>query len=61
MSQFNLNAKAFVVNEAVIEPYRRVKLTVGSGTLVEYADAGDAFIGTLLVGPGSCISVAAKH
>jgi len=45
MSQFNLGSKAFVVNEAVIEPYRRVKLTTGSGTLVEYADAGDAFIG----------------
>ena len=34
MSQFNMASKAFVVNEVVIEPYRRVKLTAGSGTLV---------------------------
>lgn len=45
MSQSNIGSKAFVANETVIEPYRRVKLTAGSGTLVEYADAGDAFIG----------------
>lgn len=44
MSQFNIGSKAFVAGEA-LEPYRRVKLSTGSGTQVEYADAGDAFIG----------------
>jgi len=44
MSQFNIGSKAFVAGEA-LEAYRRVKLSTGSGTQVEYADAGDAFIG----------------
>lgn len=44
MSQYNIGSKAFVAGEA-LEPYRRVKLSTGSGTQVEYADAGEAFIG----------------
>lgn len=44
MSQFNIGSKAFVAGEA-LEAYRRIKLSTGSGTQVEYADAGDAFIG----------------
>jgi len=44
MSQENLGAKAFVAGED-LEAYRRVKLSTGSGTQVEYADAGEAFIG----------------
>ena len=44
MSQFNIGSKAFTAGEA-LEPYRRVKLSAGSGTQVEYADAGEAFIG----------------
>ena len=44
MSQFNIGSKAFLAGEA-LEPYRRVKLSAGSGTQVEYADAGEAFIG----------------
>jgi len=44
MSQFNIGSKAFVAGEA-LEAYRRVKLIAGSGTQVEYADAGEAFIG----------------
>jgi len=42
MSQFNIGSKAFTAGEAM-EAYRRVKLSTGSGTQVEYADAGDAF------------------
>ncbi|OGX06475.1 MAG: hypothetical protein A2Z88_03395 [Omnitrophica WOR_2 bacterium GWA2_47_8] len=44
MSQENLGAKAFVAGED-LEAYRRVKLSAGSGTQVEYADAGEGFIG----------------
>lgn len=44
MSQFNIGTKAFTAGEAM-EAYRRVKLSTGSGTQVEYADAGDAYIG----------------
>ena len=44
MSQYNIGSKAFVAAEA-LAPYRRVKLSTGSGNQVEYADAGDAFIG----------------
>jgi hypothetical protein len=36
--------KAFVAGEA-LEAFRRVKLSTGSGTQVEYADAGEDFIG----------------
>ena len=63
MSQLNMGSKAFVVNEAVIEPYRRIKLTAGSGTLVEYADAGDAFIGVSAARGliGEMVSVDLKH
>lgn len=44
MSQFNIGSKAFTAGED-LEAYRRVKLSAGSGTQVEYADAGEAFIG----------------
>jgi hypothetical protein len=44
MSQENLGAKAFVAGEE-LEAYRRVKLSAGSGSQVEYADAGEDFIG----------------
>jgi len=44
MSQFNIGSKAFVAGEA-LEAYRRVKLSTGSGSQVEYADAGEACIG----------------
>ena len=44
MSQENLGSKAFVAGED-LEAYRRVKLSSGSGTQVEYADAGEDFIG----------------
>jgi len=44
MSQFNIGSKAFVAGED-LEAYRRVKLSAGNGTQVEYADAGEAFIG----------------
>lgn len=44
MSQENLGAKAFVAGEE-LEAYRRVKLSAASGSQVEYADAGEAFIG----------------
>lgn len=44
MSQENLGAKAFTAGED-LEAYRRVKLSSGSGTQVEYADAGEDFIG----------------
>jgi hypothetical protein len=44
MSQFNIGIKAFTAGEA-LEPYRRVKLSAGSGSQVEYADAGEDFIG----------------
>ena len=44
MSQFNIGSKAFVAGED-LEAYRRVKLSAGSGTQVEYADAGEDFIG----------------
>ena len=44
MSQENLGSKAFVAGED-LEAYRRVKLSSSSGTQVEYADAGEDFIG----------------
>ena len=44
MSQFNIGAKAFTAGED-LEAYRRVKLSAGSGSQVEYADAGEDFIG----------------
>jgi len=44
MSQYNIGSKAFVAGEA-LEAYRRVKLSAGSGSQVEYADAGDECIG----------------
>lgn len=44
MSQYNIGSKAFVAGEA-LEAYRRVKLSAGSGSQVEYADAGEDFIG----------------
>ena len=44
MSQFNLDTKAFVAGTD-LEAYRRVKLSTNSGTQVEYAVAGDPFIG----------------
>ena len=44
MSQFNIGIKAFTAGEA-LEAYRRVKLSSGSGSQVEYADAGEDFIG----------------
>jgi len=44
MSQFNIGSKAFVAGEN-LEAYRRVKLSAGSGSQVEYADAGEDFIG----------------
>lgn len=44
MSQTNAGAKAFTAGED-LEAYRRVKLSTGSGSQVEYADAGEAAIG----------------
>lgn len=45
MSQQNESGlKAFTATEA-LEAFRRVKLTAGSGTAVEYADAGEEFVG----------------
>lgn len=44
MSQFNIGSKAFVAGEN-LEAFRRVKLSAGSGSQVEYADAGEDFIG----------------
>lgn len=44
MSQLAILTKTFTATEA-LERFRRVKLTSGSGTAVEYADAGEAFIG----------------
>jgi hypothetical protein len=61
MSQYNLGSKAFVAGEA-LEAYRRVKLSAGSGTQVEYADAGDAFIGitAAVAEQGAMVSVDLK-
>ncbi len=44
MSQENVGVKTFTATEA-LEAYRRVKLTTSSGIAVEYADAGEEFIG----------------
>lgn len=44
MSQYNIGSKAFTAGED-LEAFRRVKLSAGSGSQVEYADAGEAFIG----------------
>jgi hypothetical protein len=62
MSQFNIGSKAFTAGEAM-EAYRRVKLSTGSGTQVEYADAGDAFIGftAAAVNLGEMVSVILKN
>lgn len=61
MSQFNIGSKAFVAGEA-LEAYRRVKLSVGSGSQVEYADAGDAFVGitAAVANQGEMVSVDLK-
>jgi len=44
MSQENMGIKAFVAG-ADLEPFRRVKLSAGSGSQVEYAGVDEAFIG----------------
>lgn len=44
MAQSNLGSKAFIAN-ADLEAYRRVKLSTGSGSKVEYAMAGEPCIG----------------
>jgi hypothetical protein len=44
MSQSNSGSKAFIAN-ANLEAYRRVKLSAGSGSKIEYAMAGEACIG----------------
>jgi hypothetical protein len=44
MSQENLGAKAFIAGED-LEAFRRVKLSAAKGNQVEYADAGEDFIG----------------
>lgn len=44
MSQYTIGSKAFTAGED-LEAYRRVKLSAGSGSQVEYADAGEACIG----------------
>ena len=44
MSQYNIGSKAFKAGED-LEAFRRVKLSAGSGDTVEYADAGEDFIG----------------
>jgi len=44
MSQYNIGSKAFVATED-LEAWRRVKLSAGTGDQVEYADAGEDFIG----------------
>ena len=48
MSQYNMGSKAFIAGED-LEAYRRVKLSAGSGSQVEYADAGEDFIGVTAV------------
>ncbi len=62
MSQENLGMKAFTAGED-LEAFRRVKLSAGSGTQVEYADAGDDFIGITAgkVVSGDFVTVALKH
>lgn len=62
MSQENIGIKAFVAGEN-LEAYRRVKLSIGSGTQVEYADAGDAFIGFTAAAAnlGEMVSAVLKH
>jgi hypothetical protein len=61
MSQENLGAKAFTAGED-LEAYRRVKLSTGSGSQVEYADAGEDFIGITAgkVASGDFITVKLK-
>jgi glycine cleavage system H lipoate-binding protein len=61
MSQENIGIKAFVAGEA-LEAYRRVKLMAGSGTQVDYADAGVAFIGITAAAAalGEMVSVVLK-
>lgn len=44
MSQTTRDSKAFIAGTN-LEAYRRVKLSTNSGTQVEYALAGEAFIG----------------
>ena len=45
MAQTNMSPKAFNATEALPQ-FRVVKLTAASGTAVEFADAGEAGIGT---------------
>lgn len=62
MSQQNESGlKAFTATEA-LEAYRRVKLTTSSGTAVEYADAGEEFIGITqnAVAIGEMVTVALR-
>ena len=56
MSQENVGIKAFTAGEA-LEAFRRVKLSAGSGTQVEYADAGEEFIGITAAAAASGDSV----
>lgn len=44
MSQENIGARPFTAGED-LEAFRRVKLSAGSGSQIEYADAGEDFIG----------------
>ena len=44
MSQYNEGPKAFIATND-LEACRRVKLTAGKGDAVEYAGAGESFIG----------------
>lgn len=48
MSQTTRDSKAFIAGTN-LEAFRRVKLSTGSGTQVEYALAGEAFIGITAV------------
>ncbi len=61
MSQENKGIKTFTAAED-LEAYRRVKLSTGSGKNVEYADAGDAFVGITAhkVSSGESVSVNLK-
>lgn len=56
MSQENVGIKAFTAGEA-LAAFRRVKLSAGSGTQVEYADAGEEFIGITAAAAASGDSV----
>jgi hypothetical protein len=62
MNMWNEGPKTFVATEA-LEAARRVKLTSGSGTAVEYADAADDYVGVTLkkVAIGEAVPVALKR